>query len=585
MLSKQQFGSLIKENQLWPGYNWYLENTSHGLVSASNKYIDGVVEIIIDYLYQRYVYIQQFVGIFDINRADSEKEVVGIQAPDSLVRSDDFIRVYNTLNYDGIYRVIDYTSNIIYIGNSYFPETLSNISYYTIISPDRYTESEAYPFEPETPVIQSVSIGDPVFLPHLSYTIGRRYNSALSIAKNREFIKSAIDIYKIKGSILSIKRIMALMGYSCDVVEPYALMLQYGKSTYDFTNHYQDWKYYHDGVFEVVTDSISLNDYKDSISTLVQPVGTKMLARANLKLGLVPFLGESLTEYSDSYFIELLVKIFKAGSIYDTITHDRTRSGNVELFGIYDDVSADLGDIPGYRRVWDSKLFSLSDLSTPTIVVNPAGRFSITQGAFSGDTSIITGWTSPYDEMSRFDLQLDLVLTSKNERPAMRSEFARRSGEFSMSGLDGDSWTWKPYFLLNYDTPTKVAIANPQNYPLDIWPYEEMGYIDYSTYSGDILSVNRWMSGITSIHGIEMSIGFREVTLTPEEWAERIYWSWDDASNIVDLGTDVMTLGNGVDISRDPCKVAFNEYNQILRGKDLLSGSHQVYDINLLVSR
>ena len=84
MLSKQQFSSLIKENFLWPGYNWSLRNTIDGLVGGSNEYIDGIVEILIDYLYQRYLYVEDFTKILDINTTDSDKEEIRIKSKNTL---------------------------------------------------------------------------------------------------------------------------------------------------------------------------------------------------------------------------------------------------------------------------------------------------------------------------------------------------------------------------------------------------------------------------------------------------------------------------------------------------------------------
>ena len=580
MLTKPQFSDLLKNNFMWPSFDWYLRNTSNGLESASNEYIDGVIEIIIDYLYQRYNYIQQFTEIIDVNKADSDKEVVGFKVPNSLVKPGDLVRIYNTQNYNEEYEVTDYSSDTMYVGSSYIPEILSNKSYYTIVSLDRYTESESYPFESDTQVIKSISNKDPVFLPHIGYQVGLKYDSSLSIDENRNLIKSAIDIYRIKGSILSIKRVMKLLGYPCEVVEPHKQIMRYGVSKYNFIDHYQDWKYYHNGVFEVVTENISLNKYKDTLSSLVKPVGTRLVARANLYLGLIPFLGDILTERSNSFFTEAIVRMLKAGAIFDEITHSRTRSGDVELFGIYDDVGTELGEIVGFRRVWDSKIYSLSDLSTPNIMINPAGKYSVTRGAFSGETSTISSWTSPYDESSQLDLQLDLVLTSKNERPAMRSEFAKRSGEFAMSGLDGDSWTWKPYYLIDYNVPLKSApIA--QNYPIDILTYGE-GRVPYSVYSGDILSVNRWASGVRSIYGMELSIDYRG--LTPEDWAERIYWSWDDLVNLSNQVIDINLSDQTLDISRDPSILLYNERDQIKRERDSFSGDLSVHDIDVFAS-
>ena len=581
MLSKLQFADLIKTNFMWPGYNWYLKNTANGLEGASNEYIDGTIDIILDYFYQRYVYIQRFTDIFDLDKADIDKEKVGIKSSNSKVVTGDLIRIYGTQNYDGEYEVIDNSSGYVYVGNSYIPEIIPNSAYYTVVSLDRYTESDATYFDSNVPVENSVSSNTPVFLPHIGYKIGLRYDPALTIDENRRFIKSAIDIYRIKGSILSIKRLMTLMGYECEVVEPHKLVMRYGISKYDFIHHYQDWRYYHDGVFEIVTDNISLNQYKETISTLVQPVGTRLVARANINLGLVPFLGDVLTEYSNSYFTELRVRLLKAGNIFDEFSHERTRSGNVDLFGLYADIGVELGEIVGFRRVWDSRLFSLSDLSTPNIIVNPARRYSVTQGAFSSDTSTITGWTCPYDELSQLDIQLDLLLTSKNERPAMRSEFARRSGDFAMSGLDGNSWNWKPYYLVDFNYPIQSGNLTPRNDPIDLITNLE-GYVPYSNYSGDIFSVNRWFSGVRSIYGLEVSVGFR--TLTLEDWSERIYWSWDDTVNIADFDINTNLSDKSMDRILDPCVISSSDQNKVRSGRDFFSGDQSVYDIEVTAS-
>lgn len=593
MLSKQQFSELIKKNYMWPGYDWYLKSTSNGLESASNEYINNTIEIIIEYLYQKYIYIQLFSNIFDLNKTDTDKEIIGIKSTNHQLSPGDVIRIYGTLNYNGEYPVLnsplsiphfqkwESISDYIFIGNTYIQETISDSCYYTIVSPDKYTESNPYYFDNNFSVVRCNDISDPIYLPSIGYKVGYLYDPSLTISENRRFIKSVIDIYRIKGSILSIKRVMGLLGYSCEIFEPFKSILKYGRSRYDFTHHYQDWRYYHEGVFEVITDGISIDKYKNQISSLVQPVGTRMVARSNLDLGLLPFLGDIETEYSHSYFTELLVKIYKSGNIFDSISTQRTRSGNVDLHGLYADIGLEIGNVPNYRKVWDSQIFSLSDLSIPIIIVNPARRFSQTQGSFSSDTSNVTGWESPYDETSRFDLQLDIQLNIKNERPAMRSEFAKRSGDFAMSGLDGNSWSWKPYYLIHYENPIQAIPEGGIENPIDAIINLD-GYAEYPTYSGNILSDNKNFSGRRNIYGIEIITGYRFLTL--EDWENKLYWMWDDVSIIIDFSYECQCLDQVTDIVVDPEIISFYPTDKTRSSIFYFSGKFICYDIEIVIS-
>lgn len=591
MISKQQFSDLIKTNYMWPGYDWYLRSTSNGLEGAKNEYINATLEILIEYLYQKYVQIQSFSDIFDLNKSDTDKEKVGIRCLNHNLSIGDTIRVYGTLNYDGEYTVLDKPtqssinqwediSDYIFIGNTFVQETISDSCYYTIVSQDKYTESQPYYFNSNYPVISCNDFADPEYLPNLGYKVGYIYDPSLTISQNRHFIKSAIDIYRIKGTILSIKRVMSLLGYTCEVFEPYKYIIKYGRSKYNFLHHYQDWRYYHEGIFEVITDGVSIDKYKNQISTLVKPAGTRMVSRANLNLGLLPLLGDIETQYSHSYFTELMVRLFKSGNIFDEISSRRTRSGEVDLYGLYADVGLELGEIAGYRKVWDSQVFSLSDLSTPVIVINPARRFSQIQGSFSSDTSDIIGWDCPYDETSRFDLQLEAQLLIKNERPAMRSEFAKRSGDFAMSGLDGNSWNWKPYYLIHSERPIQV-LPNVIDNPIDSIANLD-SYAEYPTYSGNILSQTRSFSGHRNIYGMELITGYRFPTL--EDWENKLYWMWDDVSIIIDFSYENRCLGQINDIISDPEIISIYGTENTRSSNFYFSGNLVCHDIEITTS-
>lgn len=580
MLSKQQFSSLIKENFLWPGYNWSLRNTIDGLVGGSNEYIDGIVEILIDYLYQRYLYVEDFTKILDINTTDSDKEEIRIKSKNTLPVGT-IINIYGTINYNKkyvIFNAID--SDYIYIRDIYTYEEIKNTSYYTVISPDGYTESSPNYFE-ECLAENLGDVNNSVYLPLMSHKTGLRYNPNLSIEENRRLVKSAISIYKIKGTILSIKRVMSILGFACDVIEPYKLMLQYGKSSYNSQSHFQDWKLYHDGVFEIITDNISINDYSKQISALVQPAGTRLIGRANIYLGLLPVLEDIIIKRSNSYFIELFVQCFKYGNIFDALSADRTRSGRTELRGIFADISTYLDVTTQYRRVWDSTIFSFRDLSEPILKIVPAGSFSQAIGAYSSISTLVMGWSSEYDETSPLDKQLELLVISRDERPARRSEVAnKRSGSASMSGLDGDHWDWKPYTFLSSEVVTPIIAEDVIKLPIEI-DVEFNSISSFVQYSGTVLDVNRLSSGFRNIYGIEIILGYRYPTL--EDWEEKIYWMWTDFTCSADLSSGKLFQKQSQDFYHELLTFKYHYNTEYFNETKYLSGNMSCDDIEIIV--
>lgn len=581
MLSKQQFSDLIKNNFLWPGHSWYLRNTINGLEGASNVYFDGTLEILIDYLYQQYSYTQKFTDIFSIDTSDTDKEEIRLRVANSLSVGT-HIKVYGTINYNNEYITLNPgeldSTNYIYVGDTFIYEVIPETAYYTTISSDGYTESSPIYFL-EGAVERVGDIANPTFLPYLSLKNGLKYDSLLNIYQNRKFVKSAIPIYRIKGSTLSIKRVMNLLGYECDVIEPYKLMLRYGVSKYSDQHHFQDWQYYHDGVFEIVTDNVSLSNYKDEITSLVQPVGTRLVGRANINLGLLPFLGDIITRYSDSYFIESIVKASKGGNIFDNLLG--ARSGNVELWGLYTDAGIEIEPVIAFRRIWDSQVFSGTDLLEPVLVTMPAGRRSDNVGPLSGDVQLVTGWDSVYDELTPLDIQLEALITTKNERPARRSEFAKRSGEMAMSGLDGESWEWKPYFILDSDEPVRIVNDNPIKEVIDVSPTIE-SYISFYDTTGKTLSVNRVLSGARTIYGIEIVVGYRVITL--EDWQEKVYWMFTDFTNEVALGEDIEPISQTHIIYYDAPIIQYGYRGNQPEDFNYYSGRTTCLDINIEAS-
>ena len=242
-LSKQQFADLVKNKILWPDWNYQLANTIDGILNSSNLEIEGVVEIIIDTLYTLYLNNERWIEIIDVGITDGISEGVVFSAPGNTVKVNDTICIYNSPNFDGRYTVVASTANTIVIGVVYREEVISDETYYTIVSPDGYTESDYQYFERGSEVLPYNSTVIPKYLPYIGQKIGYKYDPRLTVAQNRDFIRSAISVYRIKGTILSIKRMMSLLGYQCEVYEPYKNMYRYGKSTYSGLDHITDARY------------------------------------------------------------------------------------------------------------------------------------------------------------------------------------------------------------------------------------------------------------------------------------------------------------------------------------------------------
>lgn len=587
-MTKQEFGNLIKSNFLWPGYNWRLISTSNGLEGSTNEYLDGVIEIIIDVLYQKYSESQNLVNIFDVLTTDSDKEIVALKCSNHSLGAGTKIRIYGTNFYNGEYTILENTSSdqdYIWIGQSYVPEVISNTAYYTVLSDDWYTEGEPRALSSESSVINIDNPQNPIYLPLIGLDLGYVYSDRRTVAQNRKLIQRSIPFYKIKGTNKSITILMNLLGYDCDIVEPFKYMLKYGISKYDSEDHYQDWAYYHDGVFEIVTDGISLDKYQKSVKQNVQLAGTRLVSRANMNLGLVPIVGEILYSYSNSYFIESVIKAFKAGNIYDTITHsqDRTKSGNLELSGIYLDLSVDIGSLTSFRRIWDTGLFTFDDVAEPIIDTIPANTFSVVRGAYSGQVQVISGYESPYTEKTPFDLQLPIDVIARSERPAIRSEYCnKRSGSNSRSGLDGSSWLVKPAFILDFNDPVSMEISRCENI-IELSSNLDTGYIPDSSHYGNILDVNDSYSGVRSLYGFELALGYRQIDI--EDWADKLYWSWDDVVVRSDMTSNSLEWNScSIDIVKETSIIEIYSTEEKYSSNSSLSGYLQCHDIQIQIT-
>jgi hypothetical protein len=563
ILTKQQLSKLIKENILWPGWDYHIQEsvkavdspTGQGGRASSHTYysrveenivnqeLDAVVEILIDQLYQRYLDIERWVEIFDPNLADSDKECVALYAPNHGLKYGDKIRIYNTLNYNREFEVLntdgDGNQDYILVPSSYSPEELSDSCYYTIVSLDGYSESD-YKYFGSAAVhrCDSPRLEAPVFLPLLGQKVGYTYDPSKSIAVNRKLIQNAIDIYKIKGSITSIKRVMRLLGYDCEVYEPYVDIFRYNISTYDGPHRIQNWDFYHHGVFEIITNDVPLSAYKSAIASTVQPAGTRLVSAVMETMNLVPFIiGTGLPQDQKSIhvlFVEMIAKSLKAGDLFDGFSPRRSRSGSREVTGFYKDLGIDIYST-AFRRVWDSHIFSFAELAEKVWKEKPAAIFSTSRGVKSGPVRTFDYGASEYTEQSPFDLQLHFDVNPQQLRLPQRSMHAVRSGSFVASGQRGTGVPLSRYWIRHHGPVLSDAIFSNEN----CHGFDRLLGIDLGLVGGVVpeeegtrFDEDRVLSGGVNLFGFELTIERRYDIL---DWADRLPYMYDDECRLIKL--------------------------------------------------
>ena len=577
MISKKEFQILVKEKLLWPGWNWSLKDTIDGIQNTVNEELDSLVEILIDHVYNNYLHTENWVDIFDLDVSDSNKEIVGIPCSSHTFVETDLIRIAGTLNYDGEYRVVSVDNSIFYINNSFKPETFRvkltcpTCGYYLIpdtvdldkptycpictnrnpnqtnlvnydpprvykVSEDRYIESDPIELNLGYSVINSPVASDPKFLPELGYNVGYVYDPKLSIAKNRKFIKSVVEVYKIKGTILSIKRIMRLLGHECRVIEPYKQIFKYNASKYSSGQKYSDWEYYHHGVFEIETEGVPIKDYKDVIASTVQPVGTRLVGRNNVSFPLIPMVppDELIKHLFKSIYTESVIQLKKSGDIYDSLSSRKSRSGNLEVSGFYISKGLELF-AQAFRRVFDSIIFSLADLASFDIITTPAARYSLLTGPYSGSSRRTVWNETKYNELSPLDLQLPFSLHDYQSRLPGRSDHGVRSGKFSLSGVSGDGWDKTRYWIQNYGPIVEFNSLEDNFAELGL---ERIIYTPLTvnlTKPGRILSVDRVLSSNRRIYGFELITQWLFKGIT--DWVNKLHYMYDDESRRIEAYT------------------------------------------------
>jgi hypothetical protein len=571
ILTKQELSKLIKEQILWPGWDYHLKETvkavdiptGQGVRSSSHTYysrveenvvnqeLDAVVEILIDQLYQRYLDIENWVTIFDPYLADSDKECVAFYAPKHGLQYGDRIRVYNSLNYTREFEVLnspgDGNDDYILVASSYYPEDLTDTSYYTIVSPDGYVESAYKYFEPapvkrcDFPTLES-----PMFLPLLGQKVGYTYDPSKSIAVNRKFITNAIDIYRIKGSITSIKRVMRLLGYDCEVYEPHVDIFRYNLSTYNGPHRIQTWDYYHHGVFEIVTEGIPLSAYKAQIASTVQPAGTRMVSAVMLPMNPVAFvIGTGLPHDQKSVnalFMEIIVKAIKAGDRYDGISPRRSRSGSREVIGFYKDIGLDIY-AEAFRRVWDSHIFTFENLSDKVWKQTPANIYSKSLGVKSGPKLSYEYEDSEYDEQTPFDRQPSFEVEQQQLRLPQRSVTAKRSGLFVKSGHRGTGTIPLSRVWIKHHGPvlSDAVFSNDNCTGFDRSLVLDLGLVGgiVPEEEGSRFDEDRVLSGNISLFGFELTIESRADLF---DWFDRLPYMYDDECRLITVSDQTQNL-------------------------------------------
>lgn len=567
MISKSQLRSLIKDNLLWPGWNWTIKETVDGIQNTVNEEVEGLVEILIEYLYQLHTDTVNWTDIFNVDTSDKTREVTGIPCQNNNLHPRDKIRIDGTLNYNDTFTVHSANTATVYIYNSYKPEkfrlkyTCDICGYYRIteeqitganycpictsrypdritllkydpprilkISEDGYTEADPLYINLYEESIKSDIVLEPTFLPHVGYKVGYVYNKSLSIAQNRKFIRSAIDVYRIKGTILSVKRLMRLMGYDCKVNEPFKEIFKLNKSKLGGSHKLTNWDYYHDGIFEIETDDISLPLYKEIITSTVQPVGTRLIGRNNISIPIVPILppSDDINNLYKAIYIESVIKLLKSGDIYDVRSSSRrSKSGDRQVSGFY--VSKGIEMLAqAFRRVFDSEIFSLADLATSYVTEIPAGHYSKVRGPYSGSVKRTHWNTTQYNELSPLDLQLPFNVKDFQSRLPARSDHAVRSGKFSQSGTEGIGWNKSRFWLQNYG-PVVALLSDEANFAPNGLERAIFTDLKLSGFLGKQLSVNRIPSGVRKVYGFELitEILYKGI----DDWENKLYYMYDD---------------------------------------------------------
>ena len=609
MITKTQFQSLIKDKLLWPGWNWNLKDTVDGIQNTVNEEIESLVEILIDNLYTTHQNTEAWVDIFNIDKTDRDREVVNIPCQNNNLSEGDVIRIAGTLNYNNEYKILTANQTSFSINEIFKPEafrpkyTCPTCGYYVVtegvsttpifcpicdsrypnrtnlteydpprfykLSFDKYEEDPAIYLDSHMTVSKSELSFAPKFLPDVGYKIGYNYNSELSLSENRKFIKSAIEVYRIKGTILSIKRMMRLLGYECRVNEPYKQIFTLNKSKLGGLHKLTDWEYYHHGVFEIETDNVSMAAYKKTIASTVQPVGTRMIGRNNVTLPLIPMISPTeLVEYLyKAIYIESIVKYIKSGDIYDVGSSRRSRSGDREVNGFYIGKGIEMF-AQAFRRVFDSNIFSLADLTTSYITTTPAGRYSTGRGPYSGSIKKVNWNTTNYNELSPLDVQLPFAVKDYQARLPGRSDHAVRSGKYAMSGTLGSGWNKSRFWIQNYGPIVRLLEpdANFADLGVERALYTAM---HVKTSPGDILSVNRVLSNLRKIHGFELITQMLYKGIT--DWDNKRYYMYDDEAryiNVYDLSQNFIQEGFDKErylspvLSLKPTKFVHNNYRR-----------------------
>jgi hypothetical protein len=610
LITKLQFQSLIKEKLLWPGWDWVIKDTVDGIQNTVNEEVTGLVEILIDVLYDNYINVEKWPDIFNLDTSDNDKEAVIIPCKNNNLSEGDLIRVSGTLNYNKQYTVISADQNSFTIHDSFKPESFRFryncpvCGYYVITegpSPDpifcaicssrypdrlnlteydpprfykisfnRYEEDEPIYLDVYSSVVKSDVEASPKYLPDLGYEIGYAYNGGMSIADNRKFIKSAIEVYRIKGTALSIKRIMRLLGYECRINEPFKHIFTLNKSKLGGVDRLTDWNYYHHGIVEIETNDVSMSAYKTAISSTVQPVGTRLVGRNNIAIPLIPMIPptELIEHVFRSIYIESVIRYLKSGDIYDIGSSSRrSRSGNRGISGFYIGKGIELF-AQAFRRVFDSNIFSLADLSTSYETVKPAGRYSSIRGPYSGSSKKINWNTTQYNELSPLDLQLPFALKDYQARLPGRSDHAVRSGKYAMSGTLGTGWNKNRYWIQNYGPIVELLNENANfvSRGLERSLYTSM---KVQTAPGTILSVNRVLSSLRRIHGFELVTEFLYRGVT--DWDTKRYYMYDDEARRINFyDTSQEFVNEGFDRerylspvhSKRPTQFVHNEYRR-----------------------
>lgn len=303
------------------------------------------------------------------------------------------------------------------------------------------------------PSLVDIDTCPPEFLPYLGALVGYEYDPLLPAESQRETIKRIISIYQRKGTPQSIIDIVAPYDPNAHIFEPGYNVARHGVSKFSGSDRFQDKWYWRTGVFELVTSADNLHELRDLIKSY-RPAGKKLWFTNLYQIPLNDAFLFGIHDGGTTIIVQPPSINGLAGAAFSAHTKARQRSGRQMLWGFFLGYGVELDMTSFLRGTAPSipfsdehimpQLFEYDQipLGTPMVLSKYVGKRS------GGAYHQYEIREIPMTDWLRGNYQPPVVVVAQNIRPAYRSNHARRSGSFTMSGVYNGGWDeYKPIFL------------------------------------------------------------------------------------------------------------------------------------------